>query len=121
MNAFDRYSTGRERKFPLGYALIATPVAIVTLAVFARDLVSAPIPQRQPVVQIAPEPLAVEITPSPVMGFGPGQMATGDGLPVTSHIWRKDQWSDHVSKSGVYAEQIPIDCKALRQACLVTP
>jgi hypothetical protein len=55
------------------------------------------------------------------MGFGPGQMATGDGLPVTSHIWRKDQWSDHVSKSGVYAEQIPIDCKALRQACLVTP
>ena len=79
MNTFDRYSTVRERTFPLGYALIATFIAVITLALFVREPAGAPAPQRQVVVQTAPEPLVFKITPSPVMGFGPAQMATGDG------------------------------------------
>ena len=79
MSTIDTHSIVQERKFPLGYALIATFVAVVTLALFARELGSTPAPQRQVVVQTTPEPLVFEITPSPVMGFGPAQMATGDG------------------------------------------
>jgi hypothetical protein len=79
MNTIDTHSTVQERKFPPGYALIAILIAVVMLALFARELVGAPAPQRQVVVQTTPEPLGFAITPSPVMGFGPAQMATGDG------------------------------------------
>lgn len=78
MSMLDRYSTAKERKFPLGYALIAAFVAVVTLALFARELGSAPA-QQQVIVQTPPDPLVSEITPSPLMGFGPAQLATGDG------------------------------------------
>jgi hypothetical protein len=79
MNPFDRFSSVEERKFPLGYALFATFIAVVTLALFVREPASAPASQRHVVVQTTPEPLVFEITPSPVMGFGPAQLATGDG------------------------------------------
>src|SRR5262249_55717794 len=79
MKTFDRYSTAQEQKFPLGYVMMATFIAVVTLALFAREPAGAPAPQRQVVVQTTPEPLVFEITPSPVMGFGPAEMATGDG------------------------------------------
>ncbi len=77
MTTLGSHSTAKRAAFRRGHAVVLILAAIAALALFARQPASKPAP-REPIAQTA-QPVTFAIVPSPLMGFGPAQSATGDG------------------------------------------
>lgn len=81
MNPADAFLKPRKRNFRFNPAAILTLAVVVALVLFARAPAGAPATPWETIVQkhYAPIDVIDGIVASPVEGFGPAQLATGDG------------------------------------------